>query len=260
MEPITDVTRPGTTYPRSTSRSGEDRSDPKATTYQARRAPREVAFWSSLVVAPVAIGVGLGALTGSRRTGIVGGVAGALVLGALRWQLQRLFTPEPAYTVERRIGKLEIRRYAPRIEARTTVTGGELGESLSQGFRRLFAYIAGSNFQEEELAMTAPVIAAQRDHHTVAFIMPAGRTMDTLPTPGDDQVRLYHVPEQRVAVLRFTGRHRQGTIDDRERELGHLIAANDLRPIGEPMFAGFDPPSTIPLLRRNEVWVAIEQD
>jgi len=254
---------------------GATASRPMATTPRTAIRPRSIAFWSALVAAPVAIGSGLGGLLGSRRAGMIAGGLTAAGLAALRWQLSRLFTPEPDHEVEEALGRLEIRRYAPRIEARTTIDVADFDAALGQGFARLADYIGGANRGHEELAMTTPVVArgslagerlgrtggpvitSHRGGYTVAFVMPPDRTMDSLPRPSDERVRLHHVPERRVAALRFAGRYDGPTVAEREHELARLVAQHGLRAVGEPMFAGFDPPWTLPLLRRNEVWLEL---
>ena len=88
-------------------------------------------------------------------------VAGG-VFGLVHWQLERLFSEEPDFTLEERIDELEIRRYGSRIVAETTVfpaadDGDEAFEqALSEGFKRLAGYIFRGNASEEKIAMTLP--------------------------------------------------------------------------------------------------------
>ncbi|CAN5718974.1 heme-binding protein [soil metagenome] len=235
---------------------------------------RKLAYYAGMVVIPA----GFGALVGkAKRSKAAGGVAGALtalaMLGA-RWQMQRLFTDEPNYEVERTLGTLEIRRYAPQITARTTVSAETYDEALQQGFRRLAGYIFGDNFNGEKLAMTAtvhqraagneklsmtsPVITQHSAQgYELAFVMPSGRALASLPTPNNSSVELAEVPERRVAVLKFRGRYRGAEVEQHEHELMELVRTAGLEVKSEPMFAGFDPPSTLPFLRRNEVWVEL---
>jgi SOUL heme-binding protein len=240
-----------------------------------RMTARKLAFYSSLALVPLGVSLAV-----SKRSRLAGGVAGgltALVLGVLRWQLQRWFTDEPMYRVERRIGKLEIRRYAPHVEAYTQVHDTDYDAALQQGFRRLADYIFGDNFRGEQLAiatplstasphcadsetldMTAPVISAPAAHgYRLAFVMPAGRALATLPTPNHAGVELGEIPERRVAVIRFTGRYSGARVAAHQRELLELVHDAGLDTVGTPMFAGFDSPATLPWLRRNEVWIAL---
>jgi hypothetical protein len=103
--------------------------------------------------------------------------------------------------------------------AETTVAG-DWNDAGSEGFRRLAGYIFGKNRSKAKIAMTAPVaqapqgkaeqgiripmtapVAQQRqgDSRTVAFTMPEGETLGTLPAPEDPRVVLREVPPARVA-------------------------------------------------------------
>ncbi|HEY5950988.1 MAG TPA: heme-binding protein, partial [Kofleriaceae bacterium] len=168
------------------------------------------------------------------------------------------FTAEPAYVVERRIGELEIRRYAPRVEAHTRLTVPDFETAVDEGFMRLAKYIFGENDRRQKLSMTTPVVTTPRaTTHSVAFVMPPDRTLTSLPRPADDRIKLVQQPERRVAVIRFHGRYTDKVMLEQTRRLHELIGAADLETKGQPMFAGFDPPSTLPLLRRTEMWIEL---
>jgi hypothetical protein len=219
---------------------------------------RSIALAASAVVAPVAIGAGVAALSGSRKASLIGGGVAAAVIAAFRWQLQRWFTDEPAYVVERRIGDLEIRRYAPRIEAHTRLTVPDFETAIDEGFRRLAKYIFGDNDAKRSIAMTTPVITTPRaTTHSVAFVMPPDCTLSSLPRPADARIKLVEVPVRRVAAMRFHGRYTDAVMLEQTRRLHELITTADLETKGQPMFAGFDPPTTLPWLRRTEMWIEL---
>ncbi len=242
--------------PRSTAR-GTEPPPMVATVARHPNTLRKVAFWSSLIAGPALVGAGAARLFGSRRAGVLAGGLTALGLGGFRWQLQRLFNDEPDHDVERRIGRLEIRRLAPRIEARTTIEVEDFDRGLELGFQRVFEYIGGGNRTGEEIAMSSPVTATHRLGFTVGFVMPPGRTRPSLPVPDDDRVILCELLPQRVAVLRFRGRYNAGNVGAHESELLRLVAEAGLEAVGPIVFAGYDPPSTLPILRRNELWVEL---
>lgn len=218
----------------------------------------------------VGVGAAVAALTGSRRAAFAAGGVVALAAGAVRWQLQRWFTVQPAYEVERRIGPLEIRRYAPRVVARTRVEA-EFERALDEGFHRLAGYIFGGNRGGESIAMTTPVTAKPEriamtapvtsagdgDARVVSFTMPPGKSLATLPRPDDARVELAEIPARRIAVLRFRGPYDREVVEQMEREVRQQVADAGLASKGEPMFAGYDPPSTLPALRRVEVWLEL---
>lgn len=181
-------------------------------------------------------------------------------------------TEEPSFTVERRVGDVEIRSYGSRIAAETTIDANEEA-ARNEGFRRLARYIFGGNKGSRKIAMTAPVaqqegqkiamtapVAAQRGaggSWIIRFFMPSDQTMDSLPTPNDERVRLVHVPGEHVAVLRFTGAYKPEIIKARTEELLKTLRDNNIYAAGEPVAWFYDPPWTIPFRRRNEVAVSV---
>ena len=182
-------------------------------------------------------------------------------------------TAEPPFTVERSVGGIEIRRYESRIAAETTIDADE-EKARNEGFRRLAGYIFGGNTTKTKIAMTAPVsqqqsekiamtapVAAQRDASgkwVIRFFMPAEHTMDTLPTPNDDRVRLVTVPAERVAVLRFSGVANPETVASHTDELLNTLRSNNIQATGEPFTWFYDPPWTLPFRRRNEAAVILD--
>jgi hypothetical protein len=181
-------------------------------------------------------------------------------------------TEEPAYTVEREIDGVEIRRYGPRIAAETSVATDEEA-ARNEGFRRLARYIFGGNSANDKIAMTAPVaqqqsekiamtapVATQRgsaDDWIIRFFMPSKYTMDTLPKPKDDRVRLVEVPGETVAVLRYNGSYGPEAVAARTTQLLETLHRYDIEAVGEPLSWFYDPPWTVPFRRRNEVVVGV---
>jgi hypothetical protein len=182
-------------------------------------------------------------------------------------------TPEPASTIIARVGPVEIRRYAPTAAAETTVAGTEL-YARSIGFQRLFAYITGSNAGRGKIAMTAPVAQAAAEKiamtapvaqtqtpggaWTVRFFLPSAMTVETAPKPLDRRVVIVAVVSTLMAVLRFSGQATPDSVLTESRRLDAGLAGSAWRPDG-PLVAWFyDPPWTLPPLRRNEVARAVE--
>ena len=65
------------------------------------------------------------------------------------------------------------------------------------------------------------------------------------------------MPEQSLAVLRFTGSTGQTAVAAREAELMRNLAGSPWQPLGEPVAMFYDPPWTLPFLRRNEVAIPV---
>lgn len=194
--------------------------------------------------------------------------------------------PEPAYEVELSAPPFEVRRYAALTIARTSVDGSYDG-AISTGFGRLFDYISGANGGTREIAMTAPVLTAEetdgggtrismtapvltepageatgtpgaRARWTIAFVLPDDLTADTAPVPTDPEVEIATIPGQRVAVVRFSGWFGDAAIAENRARLLDWMTSRDLAPSGPWRAAGYNPPWTLPWLRRNEVIIPVE--
>lgn len=170
----------------------------------------------------------------------------------------RTGTEEPPHTVTKLGDGVEIREYRERIAAETTVTAGEEA-ARNAGFRRLAGYIFGSNGRDTKIAMTAPVAQApDRDGDwVIRFYMPSKWDMGELPTPDDGRVKLVTVPAETVAVLRFTGDRGAKAVAARTEQVRTTLRAYGFDATGEAVAWFYDPPWTLPLLRRNEVAIAL---
>ncbi|NTY61921.1 SOUL family heme-binding protein [Mycolicibacterium sphagni] len=182
---------------------------------------------------------------------------------------------EPAFTVQGEVGRVQVRRYGPRVAAETTI-GADEESARNQGFRLLAGYIFGANSSGDKIAMTAPVaqqtseaiamtapVATQRTSSgewVIRFFMPSTYTLESLPVPNDDRVRLVTVPSETVAVLRFTGTIDPEAVSARTAQLLKILYRNDIQPTGDPLAWFYDPPWTLPCLRRNEVVVGVPTD
>jgi hypothetical protein len=184
----------------------------------------------------------------------------------------RAGTEEPKFQVIERVGDLEIRRYGERIAAETDVTGSD-EQGRSDGFRRLAGYIFGGNVKNSSIAMTAPVeqksekiamtapvaqAAEGAGAWKIQFYMPSQYKLSDLPTPKDSSVHLVVVPPATYAVLVFSGSPSADLMKTKQRELQAKLAGTKWHAIGEPVNWFYDPPWTLPPLRRNEVAVQVE--
>ena len=180
---------------------------------------------------------------------------------------------EPPYTLETKDQEFEVRVYGPQLVAETVVEGS-LEAAGNRGFRPLFRYISGDNESKTKIPMTSPVGQERRlgekikmtapvgqkasnNGWAVTFMMPSTYTMETLPEPTDKRVKLREIPAARMAAVRYSGRWTQRGYD---RHLAHLrgwMKVQGLKPAGEPMWARYNAPFTLPFLRRNEVLIPL---
>ncbi len=182
---------------------------------------------------------------------------------------------EPQYTVIESGEDFEIRQYEPYIVAEVTVDGS-LRQSGNSAFRILAGYIFGENRSNAKMNMTAPVESrptSERMNMTApvesvdngdgsyvyGFVMERRYTMDTLPMPIDERIRIREVPARTMVVRSFTGMWTNGNYERHESELLDIVRDRDMQVVGLPLFARYDGPMTPFFMRRNEVMVEIAE-
>lgn len=164
---------------------------------------------------------------------------------------------EPTFEVLAETEVYEVRRYDDYIVAEVDVDGRSAD---NQGFRTLAAYIFGKNESGEKMQMTAPVESrdAEKSHEiTYAFVMQSKYTLETLPAPNNERIRLREKPSRIVAVQRFSGRWSEENVKSHEQQLLKALADDGIRRTGDVELARYDPPFKPWFMRRNEVMVPI---
>lgn len=179
---------------------------------------------------------------------------------------------QPRYAVIQDLGEsVEIRRYEPRQAIEATVADPNRDKAASEAFSLLFRYITGANQTEQKIAMTAPVrteseriamttpvqTSVEEGRLSMRFFLPADVAKAGAPAPLDPRLHLVEVPEATIAALRYTGVMTQETRDHNAAVLMGVLARSTWRPDGSVFQFNYDPPFTIPFLRRNEVAVPV---
>jgi len=167
---------------------------------------------------------------------------------------QAIAIEEPVYQVEKawEAEQIEIRAYAPRIMA---VTG--INEDSDSGFRVLAGYIFGGNAEEQKIAMTAPVQQTMAGEKEMAFMMPAEYALKDLPQPEDQRVSFREAPAYTAAVIQFSGWASAEKADENWQQLQRFLIAEGIDITGEPTLNQYNPPWTLPFMRRNEIIVPV---
>ena len=167
---------------------------------------------------------------------------------------QAIAIEEPVYQVEKawEAEQIEIRAYAPRIMA---VTG--MNEDSDSGFRVLAGYIFGGNAEEQKIAMTAPVQQTMAGEKEMAFMMPAEYALKDLPQPEDQRVSFREAPAYTAAVIQFSGWASAEKADENWQQLKRFLIAEGIDITGEPTLNQYNPPWTLPFMRRNEIIVPV---
>jgi hypothetical protein len=191
------------------------------------------------------------------RTGIVSAINFFWLIAMISHTMTAQAIEEPAFEVQQswEAEQIEIRAYASRIMAVTEMDGRE-----DNGFRVLAGYIFGGNTREQEIAMTAPVQQTMSGPAEMAFMMPSEYALDDLPAPNDERVAFRQEPAYTAAVIRFSGWADAEKADEHWQKLRGFLIKEGIEIVGEPTLNQYNPPWTLPFLRRNEIIVPVNRD
>ena len=189
---------------------------------------------------------------------------------------------EPLFEVVAEQNHVQIRNYEAYTVAETVVDEA-YHTSVEIAFSRLFDYISGGNTGSSKIEMTAPVLVIPqevsiisfsgnappqpkrnsdildktRQGWTIAFVLPQGMNALNSPAPADSRIKLVDVPARQVAALRFSGRLRTAPIEAHRSDLAAWLDERGMSHQADWRVAGYNPPWTIPALRRNEIQVTL---
>ena len=178
---------------------------------------------------------------------------------------------EPEFISIEKKDAFEIREYKSKLIAQVLVSG-TFDSASNKGFRLLADFIFGNNKTNEgskkiemtapvitreaseKIEMTAPVISEETERGWyISFNMPKQYSKETLPIPNNSEVKIIEVPAEKFAVITFSGLVRDKKYAEMLNELIEEMKKRNLEPKGPPILARYNPPWTLPFLRRNEL-------
>jgi hypothetical protein len=206
-------------------------------------------------------------------------------------------TESPAYSVEKKEGNFEIRKYEDYVLAQVDVNA-DYKRAMSMGFSILAGYIFGGNTKKTKIPMTTPVTGINihksenipmtvpvteekiketqkaeaekipmtvpvteenrgEEIYRISFTMPSKYTIETLPEPDDKRIKFKEEKNQQMVVLRFSGRAKEDLSQDKIEELKQWLSDNSLEPKSNFIVAQYNHPAIPGFLRRNEIIVKI---
>lgn len=163
---------------------------------------------------------------------------------------------ELPYTEIRMVGQVELRRYEPFTLAR--VRGrGEFEDASDENFRTLADFIFGNNSEYKQTAMTTPVFHDRDgDEWIMSFYIPES---ENHLVPTDPSIEIEHMPAKTVAVYRYKGNSDLLKMAEARDILLSELGSHGIKPASEVWWAQYDQPFSVPLLKRNEALVRIEE-
>jgi len=200
---------------------------------------------------------------------------------SLRTEIRNVFKsiPEglqgPTYRVIKATQSYEIRFYDKFSVCRTTASRSlgtdtnEFDHSNSNGngddmmdvviggrnFNVLAGYIFGGNTNNEDISMTTPVYSRGK---TMEFVLADGITSSDAPIPNNNDVEIADIPERILAVRSFPGIATEGEVGRQRAHLEDALLADGI--VYDNLSfttAQFNPPYTLPWLRKNEISLEI---
>ena len=162
----------------------------------------------------------------------------------------------PSYKVIKSFEDFEIRNYDAMVVAKTEIRSEAYEESSSSGFRTIANYIFGGNKENQQIAMTSPVIMEMGEKSSMSFVMPEEHAIENLPEPNSKNVEIIQIQPKTYAVLEFTGYANDKKIKKHTKRLLQFMKAENLMPIGTIKYLGYNPPWQV-LGRKNEVAVEV---
>lgn len=176
-----------------------------------------------------------------------------LMIGAIMSDVEK-----PQYKTITSEKNIEVRSYSPMIIAEVELEGKQVN-TRSEGFRMLADYISGNNIMKKEIPMTAPVQQQKNLYNgwTISFVMPSKYTMRLLPQPINKKIILKEILNKKFVVISFSGLNSNENITENTNKLIQYIEKKQLKTIGYPKCAFYNPPWTLPFMRLNEVMFEI---
>lgn len=178
------------------------------------------------------------------------------------------------YSVLEKKDDYEIRRYDKYIEASVLISKTGM-PALNDGFRILANYIFGGNLGNQKvsmtspvlteeqkgasISMTAPVLTQENDKSTkVVFTMPSKYKLEDLPKTEDNRITFTEISEKKLAAYGFTWYYTTERIAQKKKDFLEILRTNNVKTVGEPIFAAYNGPGTIPFMMRNEILIEVE--
>lgn len=185
----------------------------------------------------------------------------------VRKEVRNIFlsTPEglftPSYNLLTKTDSYEIRSYEPYSVCSTQLKNAEIDsdqemvDPISSGtsFNILVFYLFGKNSQKRKMDMTTPVIM---EKNIMEFVMPPGMNSETAPVPDNVDVSIKDVPAEIIAAREFTGIPTEGEVSRQRAFLEDSLLSDGIMYDNLSFkVLQYNPPYTLPWLRRNEVTV-----
>lgn len=130
---------------------------------------------------------------------------------------------------------------------------------IKEGFRTLFTYISSDNKENEKISMTTPVIKKEsKEMKKLAFVVPA-KFADQIPEPNNPNLNILKFEEGLFAVIQYSGFSGDSKELHKSIELKSWLLDKGYQSYSKAMTASYNAPFSLPMLRRNEIWIRVSK-
>tara|TARA_B110000438_G_C15819454_1_gene653650 strand:+ start:1725 stop:2231 length:507 start_codon:yes stop_codon:yes gene_type:complete len=155
---------------------------------------------------------------------------------------------EATYSVVYQNDVYEVRNYNDRLAIQANYT------NQSEGFRKLFNYISGSNIDAKKISMTIPATQSNENgSKVIQFFLPSNFTKTNAPKPNDTAVKLVIIKQGYYAIIRYSGQLSENNFVKHKNILKDHLLKDKIEIISPSIRATYNGPFTLPFFRRNEV-------
>ena len=171
-------------------------------------------------------------------------------------------TKQQEFRVLQTYEDFELREYLPCVIAEVKVSAN-YSTATRSAFSSLFNYISQGNESSQKIAMTAPVITAQKADRSdsagwyVSFVMPSGSAFDHMPHPNDSEVKLRELDTETCVAKSFRGTATDELSRKKVQELRASASKANIALSDETRICRFDPPFKPGFLQYNEIVIPI---
>jgi SOUL heme-binding protein len=166
---------------------------------------------------------------------------------------------EPEYMLYETDGNKEVRAYLPYVVAHIEIFGEE-SKATDQAFLELTDYLFGKNSAGLQMQMTVPVLIERSEFKSkMCVVLPSKFSVVSAPTPDNANIKLESRPSEIVAAIEYSGVNSPEKISEKREELiNWLLAETSYDVVSKSRIALYDPPLTIPFMRKNELHISVK--
>ena len=158
------------------------------------------------------------------------------------------------YVIIEKIENIEIREYKDLIYAAYTPKNVT---DRDNSFRNVAGYIFGNNTKKEKIDMTSPVVIRLHNKNEMAFIMPEEYSINNLPKPGNEEVKIYTEPSNTKACIRYSGYSNSKVENKKIQKLKEILKKHNIKHKDDFEVLVYNSPYQF-INRKNEISVSVE--